>query len=81
MSHEFENGNVYDMVERAMNACMRRIRAGYIHNDMVRSLIEHRENAARLIQNQFRLAIASPRHLMCRRRLMREFHQLESVCV
>jgi hypothetical protein len=81
MSHEFENGNVYNMVDRAMNACMRRIRAGSIFDDMVQSLVVHQQKAARLIQTQFRVAIASPNHLMCRRRLLREFHQLENVCV
>lgn len=81
MSHEFETGNVYDMVDRVMNACMLRIRAGHIHDDMVQSLVEHQEKAARLIQSQFRFAIASPNHLLCRRRLLREFNQLESVCV
>ena len=81
MSHEFENGNVYNMVDKAMNACMRRIRAGYICEDMVQSLLEHEQKAARLIQTRFRVAIASPKHLMCRRRLLREFHQLENVCV
>ena len=30
--------------------------------------------AARLIQTRFRLAIASPKHLMCRQRLLREFN-------
>lgn len=72
---------IYDMVDRVMNACMLRIRAGYIHEDMVQSLVEHQDKAARLIQTQFRHAIASPKHLMCRQRLLREFHQLESVSV
>jgi hypothetical protein len=74
MSHEFETGNVYNMVERAMNACMLRIRAGYIHEDMVQSLVEHQDKAARLIQTRFRFVIASPKHLMCRQRLLREFN-------
>lgn len=76
MSHEFETGNVHDMVDRTMNACMRRIRSGAIHENMVRSLEEHQQKAARLIQSQFRLSIASPHHAMCRQRLNREFKNL-----
>lgn len=65
-----------DVSMRVIDACMSRIRAGSIGEE-IRQKILKQDHAVRVIQRTWRRVNTSPEHKVCRDRLVREFSEME----
>lgn len=65
-----------DVAIRIVDACMSRVRAGSIHEQMRQKILKQ-DHAVRVIQRCWRFANSCPEYKVCRSRLVREISEMD----